>query len=184
MNKELTSTIIQHILANFLIISSSFVSKETQSLVSEDFLLDKTIKFDYDDDFNTKPVSSYEKIYGTQVSYADQEIKIIFTRIDFDEYFMIVQLKGSPSYGLYIRSTQDEEERYPIIYYVDPLIACSLDGKSWMECQSYLQATFLAAMEQIKDLGLSWNKCQAYQEQYEQLVSFIKFKDDFFVEAK
>jgi hypothetical protein len=57
----------------------------------------------------------------------------------------------------------------------EALIACSLDGKAWMECQTYLQATFLAGMEQVRDVGMNWSKCLDYKVHYESLLTFIKF---------
>ncbi len=55
------------------------------------------------------------------------------------------------------------------------MIAYSLDLKLWMGCSTFLQATFLSGMEQIRETGFAWNKATNYQLQYQALVSFIKY---------
>ena len=70
-------------------------------------------------------------------------------------------------YGLYLVNSD--------LVSPNPLIAVSMNGKDWLECNTYLQATFLAAMESIKGLGLSWSKADPYKEQLVSLLSFIKF---------
>ncbi len=62
----------------------------------------------------------------------------------------------------------------------EALIAVSSDKKHWMPCSTYLQATFLAGMEQVRDSGFAWTKCSEYKEQYQQLLSFIKFHHNFY----
>jgi hypothetical protein len=67
---------------------------------------------------------------------------------------------------------------------VDPevMIAVSTDKDNWMPCSIYLQATFLAGMEQIRDLGFGWTKAANYSEQHKQLLSFIKFHQNIYWE--
>lgn len=55
------------------------------------------------------------------------------------------------------------------------MLAVSLDGKNWMQCNSYLQGTFLAAMEQLRDMHLSWSKCSDYNDLYKSALSFLQF---------
>jgi hypothetical protein len=55
------------------------------------------------------------------------------------------------------------------------MIAVTMNGKEWMECGTFLQATFLAGMEQIREVGLAWNKCANYKEQFDMLLAFINF---------
>lgn len=163
MNKELTSQIIKHIFAGLAIIPSNFTDlNKTKSLKSKEFLLKETI------DFDTANESLKNHIWGCQLSVDKQEIKILLgncSSSDSEEYALLIQLKDSPSYGCYLMVNDLNKS----------LIACSIDNKKWLQCNTYLQATFLAGMENIKEIGLVWNKCINYTENYQSLQSFIKY---------
>lgn len=170
MNKQLMENIVKHIFANLAIIPSTFVKLDkTKSLMSKDFILNETLSFEVDD------VVIKNKIWGCQVSTDQQALKILLGDCSQDkqnkEYCLIVQLINAPAYGIYLACDTNDSEA---------LIACTVNNKDWMECQTYLQATFLAGMEQIRDVGLSWNKCSEYQQQYQLMVSFINFHDSLF----
>jgi hypothetical protein len=66
----------------------------------------------------------------------------------------------------------------------DPMIAVSMDGKSWLECGTFLQSTFLAGMEQIRELGLAWHKASNYKSEYDALLSFINFHHSIYGEKE
>jgi hypothetical protein len=172
MNKFLRETIVKHIFANFAIIPSSFVNlNNSKSLMDKDFILQDKIPFI---DINNN--LSKNKVWGCQISSEQQEVKILLgdcSQDNIKEYALIIQLKNAPIYGVYLICDDVDSEA---------LIACSLNGKEWLECQTYLQATFLAGMEQIKDVGLAWTKCSNYKDQFEMLLSFIKFHDSVYEE--
>ena len=44
-----------------------------------------------------------------------------------------------------------------------------------MEATTFLQASFLAGMEQLRDSGLPWGRCSDYKEEYQKLLTFIKY---------
>lgn len=170
--------IVRHIFSNLAVISSSFVDTEkTKSLMSKDYLLPEKISFESGEDIIKN------KVWGCQISVEQQELKFLLgdcsQEKNIPEYCLLVQLKGAPAYGIYlvyndlVKSQVDSE----------PLIACTMNGKEWMECQTYLQATFLAGMEQVRDVGLSWNKCTDYKDNFELLLSFIQFHNTIY-EAK
>jgi len=178
MNYDLMRKIIQHIMANLIIMPSDIVnSDKSKSLISNDLLLKNKLNFEEDG------IKFQNNIWGCQISAEQQEIKILVGDCAQDkkmpEYCLIVQLKDAPAYGLYLMFTEVfDESMNP-----EPMIAVSINNKDWMECSTYLQATFLAGMEQIKDLGLSWNKCSNYSENYELMLSFIKFHNQFYEAA-
>lgn len=162
--------IIRHVMANLAIIPSSFVDPDkTKSLMSKEYLLTEKLSFESEEEVIKN------RIWGCQISLEQQELKFLLgdcsQEKNIPEYCLIVQLKNAPAYGVYLVfndlvSSQVDSE---------PLLACTLNGKEWMECQTYLQATFLAGMEQVRDVGLSWNKCTDYKDQYELMLSFIEF---------
>lgn len=177
MNNKLTEQIAYHILANLGVLPSSFVNREsTRSIVDKDFLLSEKLTFKSENDQVIR-----KNIYGCQVSVVDsKELRILVANCTEDEalpeFCALVQLKDAPAFGVYLIFTQHSKET------LDPeaLIAVSTDKKNWMPCSTYLQATFLAGMEQIRDLGSGWGKCTDYQDQYQQLLLFVKFHHSFY----
>lgn len=167
MNKILLENIVKHILANLAIIPSSHVNlSATKSLKSKEFLFTEKLPFIMEDGLQVN-----RSVWGCQLSVEQQEIKILLADCsieqDIPEYALLVQLKDNPYYGVYLVHSDEVDS--------EPMIGCSLNGKDWMECQTYLQATFLAAMEQTRDIGFTWNKCTNYKVHLESLLSFIKF---------
>lgn len=165
MNKKLLQEIIRHIFFNFAITSPELINfKKVKSLKSSEFFLEK--KQIYDDNDNN--------LWGCQISYESNEFKILLMDCsqdkDINEYALLISIKNSPTYGLYIIDSDQVDD--------EPLIACSINNKDWMECNTYLQATFLAGMEQIKDLGFDWTKIKDYDKNYECLLSFINFHNN------
>jgi hypothetical protein len=171
MNRVLTETIIRHVLANLAVIPSSFVDiDKSKSIMSKEFLLPEKLIFETEEGVELK-----NKIWGCQISVEQQELKMILGNCtqeeQLPEFALIVQLKNAPAYGLYLVYNDFVGDQID----GEALISCTLDGKAWMECQTFLQATFLAGMEQMKDIGLFWSKCIDYKEQYNMLLSFIQF---------
>jgi|SRR6185369_6372825 len=167
MNKQLMEAIVKHIFARFAIIPSAFINfDKTKSLMDKGFLLSENISFS-DENGNAQK----NKVWGCQISAEQQEIKILLGDCSEDksirEYALLVHLKNAPTYGVYLVSSDEIDS--------EPLIAVSMDGKSWIECSTYLQATFLAGMEQIKDVGLGYSKCSDYKDEFEKLMAFINF---------
>lgn len=167
MNRLLMENIVKHVLANLAVIPSSFVNVDkTKSLMTKEFLLHDKIPFE-----NEGSELIENRIWGCQISAEEQELKLLLgdctQEKNLPEYCLIVQLKNAPAYGVYLVYSDEVAN--------EPLIACTLNGQDWLECQTYLQATFLAGMEQIRDIGLTWHKCNDYKEQFNMMMSFIKF---------
>lgn len=173
MNNKLTEQIVFHILSNLGVVSSEFVDPETtKPIMDKSFMLPEKIVFEGQKDKRS--------IYGCQVSVADsKELRLLLADCtqdkEFPEFALLVQLKDSPAFGLYMIHAKGQ---------IDPevLIAVSTDKENWMPCSTYLQATFLAGMEQIRDLGFGWTKTNNYAEQHRQLLSFIKFHHGYYGE--
>lgn len=173
MNRVLLSEIVKHIYSNFGLLGSKYVDiQRTQSLNSKEFLLPEKMSFR---DGEGKTVQN--KIWGCQISVDQSEIKIMAADCGIDpeipEYCVLVQLKNSPAYCMYFVYS----DHLPVEDQVDEeaLLAVNINDKEWMECGTYLQGTFLAGVEQIRDVGMTWNKCSNYQDQIETMKSFMKF---------
>lgn len=163
MNQNLTNVICQHILTQLGVIPSNINS---ESLLSNKYLTNHTLVLE-DDGFDlTCP------IWGAYLKISDQEIKLIATKLgskDKIEYCLNVISNKFPSYGIYLNYDNYEPQ--------DGLISVSPDNEGWMPCQIYLQATYLAAMEQTRDLGLVWYKLDEIKKEIEILKSFIHHRE-------
>jgi hypothetical protein len=171
MNPQLRAEIVRHVFANFGVIPSEYVNREkSKSLMMKDYLLPESLSFEDEDG-----IISEQKIWGCQLSADIQEIKILLSDCtqddDSPEFCLLIQLKNAPAYGLYLTY----KESFDTNVGAACMLAYSMDTKSWLECSTFLQATFLAGMEQIRETGFAWNKATSYQPQYQALLSFVKY---------
>lgn len=163
MNIKLRNEIASHIFQNFGVQSSSFINLEkSKLLINQEFKLNDSLKLNVDDEIITY------NIYGCQFSAEQQELKVILTKIN-NENILITQLKDSPFYGIYIENYSNITRSF---------ISCSLDGKSWLECNTYLQSMLLSGLESIKENGLSFSKCTNCKLQIDALKSYISYLDE------
>lgn len=175
MNRDLTEQIAYHIFASLGVLPASFINSDNlKSLNDNQFIIKEKFVFEGE--------NISHNIYVCEIKTTDSiELKIMLGDCTQDEkvpeFCLLVHLKDSPAYGLYLvfnKLSDDPPE-------AEAMIAVNMD-KGWMLCDTYLQATFLAGMERIKDLGRNWTKCLDYKDQHKLLISFIKFHDDFFGE--
>jgi len=172
MNKRLLEEIIKHILSSFLVIPSNFIDVEnSKALMSSEYLLKNKLSFQLEDG---KTVSN--EVWGCQISSEENEVKILLADCsdDYNEYALLVRIKDSPAYAAYIVLDDNIDS--------EALIAFTIDGTSWLECNTYFQAMFLAGMEQMKQGGLSWKKCKYYNDDFKLLISFILFQNEIYGE--
>lgn len=167
MNFILTQEIINHVFSGLGITADS--NTRFKSLKSSEFLLSEKVSFEDSEGRNLN-----NNVWGVQFTIENSEMKIILADCTIDknilEYALLVRLKDNPSYGLY--------SSYPVEgNKVDakPLIAVSVDSNNWMECNTYFQATFLAGMEYAKDSSYFASPCKNYKDDYNLLLSFIKY---------
>lgn len=166
MNLELTKNIIKHIYSSLLIIPSDFIKVDkNNSLMDKEYLIEQTLNLN-----DTVNVFK-NKVWGCQSDVSGKKMSLLVADCsvdqDIEEYCLVVKLEDSPSYGCYLVVNED--------YNSDALIACTLDGKSWMECTTYLQATFLAGMEQLKEVNSPWSKIDNFEVEFDLLKSFLSF---------
>lgn len=171
MNKVLLENIVRHIFANLMVIPSVHVNmNKSKSLANKDYLLPEVISYDVEG----SDKAQNNRVWGCQISAEQQEVKMILGDCTEDknlpEYALIIHLKDNPIYGVYIVNNLKDDQ-----VSADAMIAVSMDGKDWLECSTFLQATFLAGMEQIRELSLGWNKATNYKKEYDMLLSFINF---------
>jgi hypothetical protein len=170
MNQTLLREIVFHIYAHFGILPSDFINVKTStSLLDPRFLLKEKLTFEIEGSLHKG------KIWGGHMALLKQEVQVLVADCGAGtlvyDFAMIVQAKEAPTYGLYL--SDDEEDQ--------ALIGVSVDqGKNWMPANTGLQATFLAAMEQLRDLQMPWKKIEEYQSVHQALISFVKFHQRMF----
>jgi hypothetical protein len=179
MNKRLTEQIVHHVLANLGVLPADFVNPEiTKAINDKQFLLPEKVSFESEDGTTLR-----KNIYGCQVNIADtKEFKMMLVDCteekDLPEFCLLVQLKDAPLFGMYLIFSGQSSD--PVDS--EALIAVSTDKQHWMPCSTYLEATFLAGMEQIRDLGFGWTKISNYSDMHKNALSFIKFHHGFYGE--
>jgi hypothetical protein len=167
MNKPLMEEIAKHILAGIGVLPANHIdNNQIKSLMSKDFLLDNKIVFKADDGNYIK-----NSVYGCQINIEQKDFRILLGDCTQDknipEFCLLIQLDSSPAYGLYLVCDPSIDS--------EVLIAATVNNQHWIPCSTFLQATFLVAMERLKDLGLVWSKCTNYKQHYELMVSLITF---------
>jgi hypothetical protein len=177
MNEKLTEEIAYHVLANLGVLPSNFVDlNQTRFFLDKQFLLPDKTSFQSEDGEILQ-----KNIYGCQISVTDKkEFKMLLADCSQEkiipEFALIIQLKDAPVFGVYLIYNKLVEDPPQ----AEAMIAVNTEGKYWIPCNIYLQATFLAGMEQLRDMSFGWSKCKDYKELYIQLLSFIKFHDSYF----
>lgn len=165
MNQDLIEQIVLHIYSQFAIIPSSFVDLgKTKSLRSKEYLLLDKLTFELDDNSSIQ-----NRVWGCQLKVQNDTMTVLLGDCTLDkeqpEFALIFSTNDTPTYGLYLCPGQS-------------VIAYSLNDKDWLQSSTYLQATFLAAMEQIRELGMKWEKSSSDDKLFSSLKSFIQFKSN------
>jgi hypothetical protein len=178
MDNILLEHIVKHVFSNLVVIPSNFVNTKTsESLTNKKYLLNEKLSFETEDGRFIE-----NKIWGCQFMADQQELNILLGDCSQDpnipEFALVVQLKNAPIYGLYLVYNNLIDDKIDS----EALIAYSLNEKDWLICSTYLQATFLSGMEQIRELGLPWQKITNYKTQYDMLLSFINYHNSYFEE--
>lgn len=173
MNHALLKEIVSHVMAHFRVIPSSLVDRQrTDSLLAPIYLLPEKIVFEEGGE------QYLGKTWGCQITLSFLDVKVMLgectTNPQFPEFALVVQPKDNPIYGLYLCFN----EISPHPQDSEPDLCVSVNkGTDWMECSTYLQGTFLAATEQLRETTFPWVKCTDYQPLYRALLSFMSFHD-------
>ena len=158
----LTNAILEYIFLNL-----GMMDERNNSILSSKLLTDKTITFD-----DAGKEQQYH-VYACQTSIGQSKITMAGTKLNYDDntkdMVVVVKMEDCPIYGCYISQNNKTVE--------DGIIAFSIKNNVWLSASVFIQASFLAGMEQLKDVIIPFDVCNKPQEIYDILVSFLKYRD-------
>lgn len=165
MNRRLTEAMVEHIYESFGIMPSEFISANSHPLINAAYLLPDKLRFEVDGEL------VQHSVWGCQVNISGKEFKVLLGDCSDEThaFAMVVCGKDLPSWGLYLRFDDNAKEA---------MIGCSVandKNNAWLEASTFLQASFLAGMEQLRDSGMPWVMLSQHKEEFQRLLSFIKF---------
>ena len=170
MNRHLTEAMIKHIYESFAIMPSDFINLNARPLIDAAYLLPDKLRFEMDGEL------VQHSVWGCQVNVSGKDFKVLLGDCSDDAhaFAMVVCGKDLPTWGLFLRFDEIPDQ------YTDEeaMIGCSVandKNDSWLEASTFLQASFLAGMEQLRDSGLPWVRLTEHKEEFQRLLSFIRF---------
>lgn len=164
MNHKLTYEIINHIFRRLGVINSN-LQDSYFSIKDSYFLASKKICL-IDEENN----EINNDIWSVDLNLDNNKIKILLSNCSIYntlEYCLIMSVPDAPVYGIYFNL--EDPESCAISYNLN---------ETWMLANEYVQATFLAGMEQIKDLNLTANFQPNIDDLYFKMISFLKFIEE------
>jgi hypothetical protein len=165
-NQKLLDQILNHIYGNL-----GLTRKVATPITTDAFCLKESLLFsDEDGDHKALLWSAQTDIGAT--------MKILCADFSLDnyEYALIVELEKCPAYGCYL--CLDKFKSNKEVY--DGLLTFFSNGK-WLVANTYLQATFLAGMESVKNFNAPWVPGKDYNliEKMKSFISFYESQDSF-----
>ena len=156
MKKEIEQTIVKYLLQKL-----GITQKNNVSLLSNMFLLKNNISTI--EDYNCM-------LYGVSTIVSNTKANIFCfkpeSNNDVDWYLTLIKFEDLPTYALY---SDNDIESYNI--YV------KTNTSGWMKTTTFLQATFLAGMEQINDANTYYNTANINDCDLSELTDLLKFID-------
>ena len=140
-NQILLNHILEHIYNNLGVLKSQPVS-----IVSPDFQLSDTLCFVDDEE-----IDHFAPMWAAKTFIQQGSIQILAADMSIDEekeYSVLVELEKCPTYASYVCLDKTKQ-----IYDSKLFI---LMANKWMSANTYLQATFLAGMEQMREAATVW----------------------------
>lgn len=169
MNQNLVNAICKHLADNLGVTENRKIS-----IMANSFRSKNKIQFKDNQDRN-----DIAKVWSCQTIVNGSKFRLMCSNLECShsdyaeqDYIFVVKLDGCPTYGF--STTIWERDDF------EGFMACQIneDG-NWMQATTYLQATFLAGMEQLKDLTSTYDKCSNEEDLFKSLKEFIVYRDLF-----
>jgi hypothetical protein len=160
----LTQEIVKHVFTK-LGVANNDLHMAYQSIIDTSFILEEPFCL-----INDENEEINNSMWSCKIDIESKSFRLLLadcSSLGEEEYALIISLEGSPEYGIYFSITD------PTACY----IACLLN-EFWTPANVYMQASFLAGMEQIKDLSLPWVRNEKTKDLYDKLVKFIGYHEE------
>lgn len=158
MNEKLTNTIVEHIFNNLGIINQNLIKN---SIINDAFKIDQKINY-----FNENNEDKIANVYCCETTVNKSKFYLMATIFD-DDLFLISKLEDCPAYGCF-GSIENKELK-------DSFIVCNLGDKSWIPTTIFIKATFLAGMEQLREVNRPFLRSESYNDYFKLLKEFIDY---------
>ena len=163
-NQKLLDQILNQIYGNL-----GLTKKITVPITTDTFCLKENLLFSDED-------GDHKSLLWLAQTDIGAIMKILCADFSLDnlEYALIVELEKCPAYGCYLCFDKSNGEVF------DGLLAFFSNGK-WLTANTYLQATFLAGMESVKNFNAPWipGKDSNLIEKMKSFISFYETQDSF-----
>lgn len=157
---KLTNSIVEHILTNL-----GFMDQRTHSLLAEPLKTDTYIAVQEEEQEIRYPVYACEThITQTKIVMAGVIFSDNTNSTNPSDMAVIVNIEDCPTYGCYLSQGEG-------------IIAFTIKDNTWMEANTFLSATFLAGMENLRDVVQPYTQCQDIKPMHQALITFLKYVD-------
>jgi hypothetical protein len=147
----LTDEIVKYVFANLGITEVRKVSVKDNMFKS-----DKTISFIEDSDNPPRTVP----VFACRTKVGDKKLEIVSVVLTPSESAVLVRLEGCPMYGAYF-------------WMGDGRIGVCIKDH-WVKASMFVQASFLAGMEQLKEVGYPFEPMKKFDDMYDALKKFLE----------
>jgi hypothetical protein len=148
----LTDEIVKYVFANLGISEPRKVS-----IQHDMFKTNKTISFIEDGVKQTMP------IFACQTEIHDKKFEITSLKLNNNEAIVLVRLEGCPMYGAYLS---------------DECMVGVWVKEHWIKGSMFIQASFLAGMEQMKTIGKPFDGMTDLGDMFDAMKKFLEFVND------
>lgn len=162
MNKKLLSEIIYHIFYNLGINNQS----SRVSIKDNHFQLSNSLETIEE---NNKACKF--NLFSSETKLSDSLFKILycdFSSQNLQEHCVMIKMQDCPTYACFltIDGSGYQGEMFTL-----------LESNQWMPASTFLQAAFLAGMEQLKEVLAPWQKCHNFAELLAEMKLFIDYRN-------
>lgn len=166
---QLTDQILAHIYHSLGIGALTNIS-----ILSDAFLIPRKISFNIDGE------EKIANLWGAQITIDNLNFRILCGDFssEIKEFALVIKLDNCPTYGCYLSFCEMNDNHFTNPS--DGMILFSFKDNHWLISNTYVQATFLAGMEQLKDVGAAWQSLVKYDDLIDNIKTLVEYHDNSF----
>lgn len=160
---KLTDHIVEHIFTNL-----GMINVKQNSIFLPELIIEPKITFEE----NGK--EQHHDVFVCEGAINQAKMIIAAAKIENEDHtqelLAVISLENSPTYGCRLSLNEKSIN--------DGVIVFQIKDKTWLEANIFIQASFLAGMEQLRDLSATFTICSQTESIYQHLLTLIKYLDD------